>query len=539
MLNVQKKTLFFTAILAVITPMQASLADSTVASMSNEANESPAVEVAEPAIYGGRSAEDVAREWVQKMVSKGKLPHAEGCLPVEENIGGVRSKNLTCVAIGIAEANSPDPSFDNSFVTQRSLWAVEAGLTARTRIIESIASQITAEDVLVLPDHPISRQFDQEVRSLEAKREQAKRALVPLLANVDDSLAGQLQGVTLGDRTNALIEAAIKKLDETWSAENVEQGKQKRYENAKKAYNEAQGQLNQLEKQIALHKDTLKQETRSTVAVKSSMPLFGTTPLKTWESYDGEKYQVALVILWDAKSNAWARAMASGETTAEPLSPGKKSFNEYLASKDWSRVIVGRRMIDNKGQLYVMGVGAASLDSLTRREAETLANLQAQKNLVFSIFAEQDAESTAEIGAQIKGVGNDTTTTAKANVAEKLMSKVENRSIPGVTRVYSQPTVHALSNRKMLVSVYMVTPDNLKAAMAAYSDAAKTRANDRRSQADINRSRAEADLIASRPSAPEPAKPVTTPQPQLNKATEEAVEATPGVITDDDEDEDW
>lgn len=539
MSNFINKTLIVVFVLSTCLLSLGAVRDANASAMVNEANEDATVNVPRLEIYGDRSAEDAAREWLQKMVSIGKLPHMEGCMPVKESLGGVTSNNLTCVVIGIAEAKVPDPSFDSTFVTQRSLWAVEAGLVARTRIIESMAAQITAMDVLELPDHPISKQFDQEIRELQSRIAQAKRALVPLLTNVDATLADQLEGVTAADRANALMDAAIRKLDETWNPENVEAAKQKRYENAKKAYLEAQAQLDGLEKEITKHKDTLKQETRSTVFLKSNMPLFGTTPVKTWESFDGETYQVAIVILWDAKSNGWAKAIASGEPTSASLSPGKKSFNEYLASKDWSKVILGRRMVDDKGQLYVMGVGAASLDSLTRREAETLANLQAQKNLVFSIFAEQDAESTAEIGTQIKGIGNQTTATTKANVVERLMSKVENRSIPGVTRVFSQTATHDLSGRDMFISVFMVTPENLQSAMDAYDDAAQTRADDRRSQQDIKDAYAEADAIASQPSAPGESKSDEIKQ-QLKKDKADAEKkATKGLITDDDDDVDW
>jgi hypothetical protein len=510
----------------------------TVAELANEANESPAVESASPEIYSPVTAESAAREWVQKMVAKGKLPHLEGCLPVTELIDGLETRNLTCVVIGVAEARMADPTFADSFIEQRTLYAVEASLDARARIIESIATTITAEDALTLPDNPISRQFDRELRSLEATRLRARDALVPLVRAVDEALADQLAGVTQSDRLNALMDAAIKELDATWDPETVEQAKAARYQNARQAYEQAQRELDAIDAQIAEYRESLRQETTSSVITKAGGPLFGTTPLKTWESYDGETYQVALLVLWDAKADAWSRSLATGHPVPA-VSPGSKSLNEYLMGKDWSRVLLGRRMIDHDGNLIVMGVGAAGLGVLTRREAETLANLQAQKNLVFTMYVNQDAEAMAEIGTQVRGVGNDVTSATKTNVAQQLMSRVEDRKIPGVTRVYSNRVVHPLTKQEMIVSVYSVSQEGMKAAMAASSDAAQLRAEDRWTQQEIAAAEAEAKRVSEQASPPSAGAAEQSTDSQLTQPVL-PVEGETGVITDeDDEDEDW
>jgi hypothetical protein len=515
--------------------------DQTVAQLTNEANESSLVAVAAPEIYTSRTAEDAARDWIQEMVGRGKLPHFEGCQPVNEEIDGIVSKVLTCIGIGVAEVPFADPSFDDSFVTQRTLWGIAAALDARTRIIESIATTITAEDALILPDNPISQQFDQELRGLNATRQRAKDSLVPLVQNVDNKLADLMAGVTTGDRLNALMDAAIKTLDESWDPATAEEAERLRYENAKRAYEEAQQEYDAIEAEIAKYREELKRETTSTVLTKASMPLFGTTPLKTWESYDGKDYQVALVVLWDSKSHTWSKAIVAGKTVPA-LPAGKKTLNEYLVAKDWSRILLGRRMIDRDGNLVVLGVGAASLDSLTRREAETLANLQAQKNLVFSIFVEQDAESMAEIGEQLRGTGDEISSVAKVNIAQRLVSRVEDRNIPGVTRVYSQRLQHPLTKRDMFVSVYAVGQESLKLAMAAYVDASQLRSEDRWTQDQISRARAEADRLAGQAGAPKP-EPQSKPGSEQQEAGDTAQESSMGVITDedgdDDEDEDW
>lgn len=70
-----------------------------------------------------------------------------------------------------------------------------------------------------------------------------------LLQKVDISEAAALEGATFGDRQNRLIDAAIKKLGDTYSIKQIEEKKKTTFEQVKAIYQEASGEYAQTEAQ--------------------------------------------------------------------------------------------------------------------------------------------------------------------------------------------------------------------------------------------------------------------------------------------------
>ena len=66
-----------------------------------------------------------------------------------------------------------------------------------------------------------------------------KQAVAELLKDYDGVKAAALEKEKLGDRLYALLDAAIKKLDATYSANNIENKKLDRLREAKSRYHEA------------------------------------------------------------------------------------------------------------------------------------------------------------------------------------------------------------------------------------------------------------------------------------------------------------
>ena len=138
------------------------------------------------------------------------------------------------VAVGWAGFDSEDPTYDDSFMIKRSLQSMVATMDAKAQIIEFIRVEMDAIDQVVTPGTDLAAEFNEAREKLENKMNAQKATLVKLLAQVDAKEAEHLQGVTsLGDRMNAAMDAAIQKLDEKYSTEEIEEKKKKKYENKK------------------------------------------------------------------------------------------------------------------------------------------------------------------------------------------------------------------------------------------------------------------------------------------------------------------
>ena len=117
---------------------------------------------------------------------------------------------------------------------------MEAGLQAKARIIETFLLEASAENILSIPGNPIAKQLEKDQKALKdlLKREeefavQAQKEAADILKSVDSARADELEGVTVGDRLNRLLEAAIRKIDESYTEGSIAEDKKQRVEDLK------------------------------------------------------------------------------------------------------------------------------------------------------------------------------------------------------------------------------------------------------------------------------------------------------------------
>lgn len=372
------------------------------------------------------------------------------------------------VSLGTAFFDSEDPSYDNSFITKRSLKTMEATLNAKAEIIEFIKTEMSATDKAVTPGTDLNAQFREEMDSLQAKMEGQKRKLAKLMADVDAKEASNLQGATFGDRMNSLMDASIKKLDEKYSTEQIEEAKKKKFELAKQRYQTALKEYEVVEKKIKATIGTVKETLSSKVETISSMPLFGALTMAQFESWDedSEQYKVSLVVVWSAKNEKAARAFISGEEYK--VKPQSKTIKEWIRQNDWTTSTGGRKFVDNRGVTYFIGIAASPVgkSSSSEKKARGVSELNAKKEVAMSLFADVASKKTAEQMMQTRNGGDGKDSSAAAeSFSSTLSQSIENRQINGLQKFYGRKLTHPISNQKIFVTIYGISGEAAKAAL--------------------------------------------------------------------------
>jgi hypothetical protein len=425
--------------------------------------DTPQVDYEEP-----KDAETLAQEWIENG-------------PV--SLGWNEDKN-TFVAIGQASFDSQDPSYDDSFIIKRSLKTMEATLEAKAEIIEFISTEMSAADKVTTPGTDLHAQFHAKIEKLERKQQAMLKKIADMLEDVDKKEADALRGVVLGDRANALMDAAISKLDLTYSPEKVEEKQLQKYEKAKARYEEAVAAGQVLEQEIAAHQGEITGESSSSVETMSKMPLFGAVTVQQFESWDedSERYKVALVVVWGQKLEKFTRALIKGEDFE-----GKKSkftIKQWLKKQNLAVSTGSRRVTDEKGNIYFVGIASSAegTSSGSAKKARGISAQFAKKEVVMSIYADIESHKKAEAMMQEKSAGRKTASEAAESFASELKATIENRKVSGLSKIKGTSVVHPISGQKIYVSVYAISAKSVRQALKMQESSYITKMMDIKSQ---------------------------------------------------------
>jgi len=384
------------------------------------------------------------------------------------------------IAVGLAKFDSEDPSYDDSFLIKRSLKTMEATLSAKAEIIEYVHTEMSAMDQAETPGTDLYAKFNAKVDMLHRKIEAQRRATIKLLEQVDKAEADALRGVTVRDRVKALLDAAIKKLDETYSSGKLAADKQKKFLKIKKRYTEAQAELEKLQQEMAVFKDQEQETLSSKVATIAAMPLLGAVTVAQYESWDEEEeaFEVATVLAWSKSNEKTVRAFLEGKEMH--ARPGTKTLAQWVSSQDWASASGGRKFKDNKGDIHFIGISAAAVgnSSSTWKRARGIAELMAKKEVATAVFADVSSQKKAEQMLKTYSVNGKDKTIAVESFASKLKQSIENRHISGLGKIYGRELVHPISGQKIYVAIYGMSSSSAKQALKMQDSNYVTRAMD-------------------------------------------------------------
>ncbi len=398
---------------------------------------------------------------------------------------GWNSDKKIFVAVSEAIFDSEDPSYDDSFVTKRSLKTMEATLEAKKQIINYIHTEMSVMDKVSTPGTDLNAEFKGKMDGLKRKVDAQRRKVAKMLEDMDTKEADTLKGATFGDRANALMDAAIKKLDSSYSSANIEDGKRKKFENARDRYQKAMAEYQHVEKDLKKLEGSVAEELNSTVEAVSKMPLFGAMTMAQFESWneDEEQYKVALVMTWSPKQEEMVRALITGVEKKVPA--GRQSLGEYLKGQNWATATGGRKFRDSSGNFYILGIAASPVgsSSSSEKKARGMAEMMAKKEVVTALYADVAAKEKAE-QAMITmngGTGKDSSIAAES-FASTLQQSLSNRQVQGLSKRYGKKVIHPLSGQKIYVSVYSIDSASIANAKLMMQSQYQTKLMDVKSQ---------------------------------------------------------
>ncbi|MDR1519557.1 MAG: hypothetical protein LBU23_05365 [Planctomycetota bacterium] len=404
-----------------------------------------------------------------------------------------------------AAFNLEDPRSDRNFPIKREMAAKQAVLRAKADIIRFVNGEMSALDQIDVPGTDLYAALNQEYEAVRRRLDRQREIVAKLLANVNASEARALAGVTFDDRVNALMEAAIRRLDGEFDAGSIEAAQKERYAEAKKRYEEAWAEYEGLRLKAEAMRGEVRNAFSSSVSVQAKMPLTGAVVVQQAESWDGvaEQYQVAVLLCWSAELERAARAALSGEIPgAGEGQAGGQSLNDWLAGQDISLMVGPRQFLDDRGRRHFLGVAArpASPDAATDRNNRTIADLFAGQMAAFSLFADIDAFVEARQLAETRNSGDlekASDTAVAETLSERLTQKFEKMRIQGLAPLRRRTLRHPLTGQNLHVSVYGISPASAVTAMRLERRAALSAIAFNREQAFRNaRTRAVNDAVA-------------------------------------------
>ena len=280
--------------------------------------------------------------------------------------------------------------------------------------------------------------------------------------------------MTFLDRACAILDGIAKRIDETYSAENIAQAKKDRAAELKIQLNvAAQEVLRAINLKIELEKQADAQikalsgdyaaSQETSVKSFSKMPLLGAVMLKTAETYDGKRdYKIAGVMAWSPKLQKDASDLLLGIAELKPRRT-KKTMDDWIASLDLSSMIGTRRYLAADGSVNFVGFAAAEYDPEDSRKNATIrayADQQARGLAVLSMKADVEVTRLAETKTFDVDTDGGRETFTFANMSEELMQSTNGAvAVQGLVSPGSKRLVHKPSGKHIFVSYAYINSD--------------------------------------------------------------------------------
>lgn len=357
-----------------------------------------------------------------------------------------------------------NPKVSSDFIDLRKEKMSELMLTAKAKIIEQIMSKMSGSRILEIPGNPIAKQLEKEQKEMNAQLEAARESLAKLDKNLADALAAR-DGITASELV-AVISSWFTKADKENLAEKLDADKKERYANAKADFEEAEKTYKELAEKAEALKGTISKTMKTSLSKVSAMPIYGCTVLQQAESVTEKngryEYQIAILYSWSGEMQRAAGQILKGESIK--FKPGKKSMKQWIADKvkngALSQWCGPRRYIDDKGNMWFLGISCAPADDEDAREP---AELEASAEVMFALYADASSAKTLnKLMREKVGANGEKETSIFKDYSKTQSEKFENIKIAGNGELYSGELRHAPSGLDLRVIVYGVNSGSVK-----------------------------------------------------------------------------
>jgi hypothetical protein len=360
---------------------------------------------------------------------------------------------------------------DPDFMDIRSTMAVEAQLRAKASIIESISAEAKALRSVVKFSNPVMKQIEKKEKvyrdALDLQKRQVEilqKETVQLLNGVDDAQAKVIEGATFSDKLMSLLDATVKKIDESYDPASTDEAKKKRLADlkkrldlAKKAEKQALEAKAEIEAKEAELVDNKKRQVSSSFALAADMPLFGATAIATADSFNDldQVLEVAVAMVWSTKLERNARDVMGRKAKGDPR-PNKLSLSDWLDTQNLAVMFGPRRYLAADGSINFVGIGAVErpADAGDVADAVKEAELQAKQAAFLSLFAEVSTNSSIEKTRVDRKISGKTQPEVYKNLSINMVEEAD-ATIDGlgIERTVRRNLIHPSTGREIIVAV--------------------------------------------------------------------------------------
>jgi hypothetical protein len=376
--------------------------------------------------------------------------------------------------IQVDQVNTEDPASDEEFFVKREVAARRAFLRAKAEVARWMFTEMSARDHLEYPGSVLQTRYGKEYDAAKRLLAAQKQTVARLLKQFDEAEAAQLAGATTEDRIRALMDAAIKKLDASYSAEAIEQSRAEAFERVKTAYQEAIRRLQELEEQSEELKQRVVSTFESGGTELASMPVSGATVIDQAESWDPseKKYHVAVLLCWSPVLEKAAQLTLAGKTVAvRSESEQTPAVVEWLRSQNLASMAGPRQFLDQDGNRWYLGISSrpTSNNAAVERKNRSAADYFSRQLAVYSLFSQVDSFVAGRIVArELMSAGAEMATMEAADYVEERMSQaLENLPVAGMRQIISGRYTHPMTGREVYVTVSGISGSSAAEAMRA------------------------------------------------------------------------
>lgn len=373
------------------------------------------------------------------------------------------------IVIENVEFDVKNPKVSSDFINLRKEKMSELMLMAKAKVIETIMSKMSGSRILEIPGNPIAKQLEKEQKEMNKALQVARENLAKLDSDLSAALAAR-DGVTASELV-AVISSWFTKAEQENIAAKFDADKKELYANVKADFEAAEAQYKELAEQAEALKGTVSKEMKTSLSRVSSMPIYGCTILQQAESIAEKngrfKYQIAIIYSWSGEMMKASGEILRGESVK--FKPGKKSIKQWIAGKAKKGALaqwVGpRRYIDNKGNMWFLGISCAATDddADANMENREIAGLEAGAEVMFSLYSDAMSSRTLNKLMRTKvGASGEKESKVYQDYSKTQGESFKDIQISGNAELYSGTVRHEASGLDILVVVYGVNSGSVK-----------------------------------------------------------------------------
>ncbi len=387
---------------------------------------------------------------------------------------GYNEETDQIIVTSTIEFDVKNPKVSADFLDLRKEKMSELLLMAKSKIIETIMSQMSGERILNVPGNPIAKQVEKEYKEVNKALADALEQIAIL--DADFAEAAKEKGTVSASELLATVSSWFTRSDGENIAASYDADKKERYENLKQQVRDAEQQYAELSEKAEEIKGTISKEMKTSLSRLSQMPIYGCTVLQQAESIrekNGKfKYQIAILYSWSGEMQKAAGQILQGESIR--FNPGKKSVKKWISDKAKKGVLsqwIGpRQFIDDKGNMWFLGIACSPVDEDDADQNvanEEMAGLEAAAEVMFALYSDASSSKTLEKLAQTRrGADGEADTKVFKDYSKTQSESFKNIQIAGNTELWSGEVRHVPSGLDMHVVVYGVNSGSVKSLKA-------------------------------------------------------------------------